>query len=377
VITTVPHYPSGKVPAAWRGKWIWRSSENGVEVLRIGLPSINRAHLSHRLLPIFVYQVRAAVASLGQRDYDVVLACGPFLAVLLPYAWSVSLRHKPAVYSVNDVYPDVGIKMGIFKHKLVISTVAALERFCLNHASVVQIISESFRPSLRNLGVPDTKMTLVYNWVDTDLIHPLSHDNAFAQEHGLTNHFVVSYAGNIGLSQGLEHLLDVAGLLADQKEIRFIFVGDGPGRELLQNQAKQSLLPNVQFIPYQPRERLPEVLACADVSLVVLRRGFGSNSLPSKTFSIMASGRPIVASVDEESETSKLVKRAEAGLCVPPEDPEKLAKAIINLKEDKELCERYGRNGRLWAEQHHSPQYAAEQFEKLFLEAITSHKSRR
>jgi colanic acid biosynthesis glycosyl transferase WcaI len=374
VISSVPHYPSGRVPSAFRGKWIWRSFENGVEVIRIGLPSVDRTHLPQRLLQIICYQLGTTFVGMGQR-YDALLSGGPSLSVWLPFAWLVALRHKPAVYSVNDVYPDVGIKLGIFKHKLVISTVAALERFCLNQSTIVQIISDSFRPGLRALGVPDSKMALVHLWVDTNLIRPLPHDNAFAQEHGLTDQFVVSYAGNIGRSQGLEYILDVAKLLADQRDIRFVFVGDGAGRELLQNQAKQRHLPNVQFIPFQPRERLPEVLAIADVSLVILRRGLGSDSLPSKTFSIMASGRPILVSVDEESEISKLVKRAEAGLSVPPEDPARLAEAILTLKHDKDLRERLGRNGRILVEQHHSPQYAAEQFEKLLLAAISS-KSR-
>jgi colanic acid biosynthesis glycosyl transferase WcaI len=219
-------------------------------------------------------------------------------------------------------------------------------------------------------------MTLIYDWVDTELIRPLPKINSFTRENNLSERFVVLYAGNIGLSQGLETILSTAEMLADQKDIQFVFVGDGAGREVLQFQAKQRHLPNVQFNSYLPRERLPELLACADVSLVILRRGVGSDSLPSKTFSIMASGRPLIVSIDEESETWKLVKRAEAGVWVPPEDPSKLAEAILTLKQDKALCERLGQNGRVWAEQHHSPQYAAEQFEKLLFVAISSKNHR-
>jgi colanic acid biosynthesis glycosyl transferase WcaI len=374
VITTVPHYPSGRVPVAFRGKWIWRSFENGVKVIRIGLPSVNRASLPQRLLQFICYQLGATFAGIGQQ-YDVVLSGNPALAVWLPFAYLAVLRRKPAIYSVHDVYPDVGVTLGIFRHKPVIKVVASLERFCLTHAQVVRILSESFRPGLRNLGVMESKMTLVYDWVDTDLIRPLPKVNSFTQENNLSEKFVVLYAGNIGLSQGLEHLLTTAGMLADQKDIQFVFVGDGAGREALQSQAHHQDLTNVQFISFQPREKLPEVLACADISIVILRRGIGSASLPSKTFSIMASGRPILVSVDEESETWKLVKRAEAGLCVPPEDPSILADALLTLKQDKTLRERLGNNGRIWAEQHHSPQYAAEQFEKLLYEAISTHKS--
>lgn len=371
VITMVPHYPSGQVSARFRGKWIWRSSENGVNVIRIGLPSVNRARLAQRLLQFFCYQIGATIAGIGLK-YDAVIAVNPALGVWLPFASLAVLRRKSAIFSVHDVYPDVGVTLGIFRNKLVINAVGSLEKYCLKHAVFVRILSESFRPGLRNLDVPDSKMVLVYDWVDTELIHPMTKVNSFLLDNNLNERFVVLYAGNMGLSQGLENILSAAEMLSDQQDLQFVFVGDGTGRELLQTQAKQKQLKNVQFIPFQPREKLPEVLASADISLVILRRGIGSASLPSKTFSIMASGRPILVSVDEESETYKLIKRADAGLCVPPEDPSKLAEAILTLKQDKALCERLGRNGRDWVEQHHSPQFAAQQFENILLEAISS-----
>jgi len=376
VITMVPHFPSGQVSISYRGKILASSIENEVKVIRVGLPSVNRQRLFQRFIQYFCYQVGAVIASLGQ-NYDIVLAANPFLTVWLPFAFSVVLRRKPVLYSVQDVYPDVGINLGIFRHKLVIKTVSILERFCLNHADTVQIISDSFRPGLRSLGVPDSKMVLVYDWVDTELIHPLPKDNSFSQELGLNDAFVIQYAGNIGFSQGVEHLLTTAKLLEGQKDIRFILVGNGVALESLYTQAEHNQLTNVQFVPFQPRERLPQVLASADVSLVILRKGIGLDSLPSKTYSIMASGRPILLSVDEGSETYKLVKRAGAGICVPPENPAELAKAILNLKEDKDLRERLGQYGRTWAEKYHSPQAAAKQFEKLLLNAISNYSDNR
>ena len=375
VITAVPHYPSGRVPDEFRGKWVWRSHESGVDVLRVGLPSVKRKNLAKRFIQFICFQLLATIACRGIK-YDSVIVAGPAIQVWLPFTWAVTLQRKPSVISVHDVYPDVGIKLGIFKNKLVISAVAALERFCLNNATIVRILSDSFRPGLLSLGVPETKIKLVYDWVDTKLITPLPKDNSFSREHGLTDRYIVLYAGNIGLSQGLEHILTTAKVLVNQKEILFLFVGDGAGKDSLQNQANEQQLLNIKFIPFQPRERLPEVLASADVSLVILRHGIGAASLPSKTFSIMASGRPILVSVDEDSEAWKLIKQADAGLWVPPEDPEKLAETILILKQEKGLCERLGHKGRIWAEQHHSPQYATEQFENLLFKAVKIHNQR-
>jgi colanic acid biosynthesis glycosyl transferase WcaI len=247
-----------------------------------------------------------------------------------------------------------------------------MENFCLKHAARVRILSDSFKPGLLARGVPESKLSLIYDWVDTDLFKPLPRHNNFAVEHDLVDRFVVLYAGNIGFLQGLDYVLEAANLLKDNNDVRFVFVGDGSARKTLIERADRLDLPNVKFLGYRPFEQMPEALAMADVALVTLLKGSGYGALPSKSFTILASGRPILASVDEGSETWNLVQRAEAGLCVPPESPSCLVEAILTLKRDEALRERLGRNGRIWAERYHSPQSGAEQFEKLLLAAITS-----
>jgi colanic acid biosynthesis glycosyl transferase WcaI len=369
VITMVPHYPSGQVSSAFRGKWVWRTNENGVSVIRVGFPSVDRSNLTKRSIQYLFYQVIATITGLAQ-NYEVVLAANPFLTVWLPFAWLAVIKNKPSVYSVQDVYPDVGITLGVFHRKSIIKAARWLESYCLRHSYEVQIISDSFRPGLRALGVPDKKMTLIYNWVDTGMIRVLPKDNAFAQKFHLVDHFVVLYAGNIGMSQGLENVLVAAEQLTAYKDLKFVFVGDGKGKDLLEEQCQQQNIKNIQFIPFQPRQYLAEVLASADIELIMLKKGIGIQSLPSKTFSAMASGRPIIASLDENSETWRLINRAGAGLCVPPENPSALAKAILSLKQDQHMCEEFGRNGRLFVEKNNSPQSAAEAFEKLLLNAF-------
>jgi colanic acid biosynthesis glycosyl transferase WcaI len=374
VIAAVPHYPSGTVPEEFRKKLIQRSKENGVEVIRVRVPSVKRASLWRRILQYVCYQFGATWAGLGLH-YDAAFVANPALWVLLPYTCLVFFRRKPSIFSVHDVYPDVGITLGIFRNKFVSAAVGSLERFCLKYSFSIRILSESFKPGVQALGVPESKLVLIYDWVDTTLIKPLPKDNSFTQEYLLKEKFVVLYAGNLGLSQGLEHVLIAADRLADHADLQFVFVGDGAGKELLFAQVEQKKLKNVQLIPFQPRQRLPEVLASADIALISLKKGVGTGSLPSKTFSSMASGRPVIACVDEGSETWNLIQRAEAGLCVPPENPAELSNTIIALKRDPALRERLGRNGRVWAEQHHSPQAAAEKFERLFEAVIEKDKS--
>ena len=364
VIAAVPHYPTGRVPREFRGFQTKRSTEKGVEILRVPVPSLNRGNLSLRLLQFFCFQIGMTWAGL-RRKFDVLLTSNPALQVGLPFLVLGSLRRKPAVFSVHDVYPDAGIELGVFRSPAVIALVTLLEKACLRRADKVRILSDSFAAPMKRMGVPDEKRELIYDWVDTDLIRPLSKENDFAREHGLAEKFVLLYAGNIGLSQGLELVLTAAERLAPHEDVRFVFVGEGASRDNLITEAKRRRLKNVSFFPFQPREHLPEVLATADVSLVVLKKGIGFRSLPSKSYSILASGRPIVASVDEGSDSWKLIERCGGGICVPPEDPDRLTEAILRLSSDPVLRRELGVQGREYAERHHSPQAAAALFEKL------------
>jgi colanic acid biosynthesis glycosyl transferase WcaI len=371
VIAAVPHYPSGQVDPGYRAWGMRPSLERGVQVVRVPVPSVLRADLKQRLLQFLCYQVGAALAGMRQ-VYDVLLITNPALEAWLPFFFLATLRRTPAVTSVEDVYPEVGVTLGIFRHRAVIKAVAWLERYLLTRSRFVRVLAPSFVEPLENLGISRDRMVTVPGWVDTNFIRPLPRDNRFSREYELHQRFVVLYAGNLGFSQGLEHVLSAAGLLRDDREMLVVLAGEGPRRDFLAAEARRRQLDNVRFLPYQPRARLPEMLASADVSLVTLQQGIAMASLPSKTFSILASGRPLLASVDEASDTWNLVQRSGGGICVPPENPEALAQAIMALQRDPAWRERLGRQGRDYALRHHSPEAAAREFERLLLAAVGS-----
>jgi len=373
VIAAVPHYPTGMVSAEFRGRLVQREQRNGVDVTRVWVPSVNRARLGQRLLTFISYQFLSTFVGL-RRHYDVLIATNPALEVGLPFLVLGVLRRKPAVFSVQDIYPDVGVKLGVFQYRPVIRAIDIMERFCLDRAGYVQVISEGFRQSLRAKGLPDSKLMVIPNWIDTDLVQPMPRANQFSARWGLSDAFIVMYAGNMGLSQGLEHVVEAAILLADEPSIRFVFVGDGAGKDSLQQVAHSSGLTNIQFIPFQPRELLPQVLASADVSLITLKRGVGTDSVPSKCYSILASGRPVIAAVDQGSDTWNLIHQADCGLCVEPENPQALADAILQLYRDEGYRAHLGANGRAYAVQHHSRMAAAREFHRLLCALVPEEK---
>lgn len=363
VLAAVPHYPTGTVSSPFRGHLIQREVCNGIDITRVWVPSVNRARLGLRLMTFVIYQLLSTIAGL-RRSYDLVLAGNPALEVFLPFLVLAVLRRKPAIFSVHDLYPQVGVKLGVFRHRWVVSLVQALEDFCLRRAACVRVLSEGFRQAIRARGVADSKILLIWDWLDPDFIRPMPRANPFSIHWGLDRSFVVMYAGNMGLSQGLESVLSAAAVLSVQPEIQVVLVGDGAGRTALQERALSSGLTNVRFLPFQRPQTLPLVLASADVSLVCLKRGVSADSVPSKFYSILASGRPVVASVDRESDTYHLVQTARCGLCVEPEDPQALASAILSLHRDKGLCARLGANGREYVVSHHGRAAAAQEFHR-------------
>lgn len=364
VLCTVPHYPSGQVASDFRGRMVIREHRNGVEVIRIWVPSVDRSRLAQRMLAFLVFQLLATVVGIRHRC-EVVIGANPALEIFLPFQTLGALRRRPRIYSVQDLYPDAGMKLGIFRSRAVIRFIKAIEDRCLKGSDYVRVISENFAQSVRARGIPDDRLALIFDWVDTDFIQPQPRNNAFSGEWGLDQHFMVQYAGNIGLSQGLESVVEAARMLAHEPRIHFAFVGDGAGKKQLQDAVEADGLRNIHFIPFQPRDRLPEVLASAGVATVTLKRGLGSDSVPSKLYSILASPRPVIASVDRDSDTSRLVNRARCGLWVPPQSPRRLSEAILALYEDKEMRTRLGRNGREYVVANHSRQIAAIQFDRL------------
>ncbi len=366
VISAVPHYPTGMVPMQFRGRLFHKEQRNGVGVTRVWVPSTDRGHLGLRAMTFVCYQFLATLSGL-RRKYDVVIISNPALEVFLPFLVLSVLRRKCCIFSVHEIYPDIGVKLGIFRRRPVIQLVDAMERFCYRRSRYVRALSEGYKRALERKGVESSRLHVIADWVDTELIQPLPRQNAFSTRWGLDHSFVIMYAGNIGPTQGLQSVLESARLLANEPSIRFVLVGDGAAKNELQQAVECSGLNNTLFIPLQPRETLPEVLATADISLVTLRRDLGTDSVPSKMYSIMASGRPVIVCVDPNSDISRLVQKAQCGLAIAPEDPQALASSVLRLYQDVDGRRRLAVNGRNFVLSFCSKTQAAQKFQGLIL----------
>ncbi len=370
VVTSLPWYREHKVEAGYEGRpWRYEDTPWG-RITRIHpFPASDKRNLLKRGAAFAGFS--ALAGALGGRGgrVDGVLAVSPPLT-LAAAGWAIAKKRRAAfVFNVQDVYPDVAIELGVLRSGRAIAAAHRVERWCYKRADAVTVLSEDLKRNVAHKTSEPDKVRLIPNFVDTEWITPGPKENAYRREFGLQGKFVVMYAGNVGLSQGLNAVVEAASALAYEEQLVFVVNGQGAERDKLKRAARG--LPNIRFVDVQPVGRLPEVLAAADLHLVTLKKGLARTSVPSKTYSILSAGRPLIASVDTASEVANAVERAGAGIAIPPEDPEALAKAVRRLMDAGSELDDMGARGRSFVEAWASPAAVAIAYEELFKELLS------
>jgi len=376
VLTAMPHYGEGAIYEDYRGRLFMDERREGLRILRTYLyvPRRKDWRLGKALSWLSFNVIATPLAMLLGR-HDVAITLPPPFTLGLTQMLVKALRGIPYVYNVQDVYPDIAVQQGVLVNEQIIRFMRFVEDITYRHATFVTVISENLRANLLAKGVPPEKLAVIPNSFDTDLVFPEARDNEFAKEYDLSGRFVVMYAGNVGDSLGVETLFETARLLADKPDILFVVVGRGIALHKLQRMCRQVSLTNVRFLPFQHRDRVSKMYASSDLQLMLQKRGLAQSSAPTKILSIMASGRPIIASTDVESEGAVLVRKAKAGLVVEPESPAVLADAIQYLASRPDLRDQFGASARRYVVYHYSRQAIAAQYDHLLRQIVDRHST--
>ena len=368
VITALPWYREHAIEEGWESK-LWRTEKTTWgSITRLNpFPGKSKSNLLRRALGFLAFSVlvawRGLFAGGALSRIDGVLAMSPPLTLGMTGRLITAVRGGRLVFNIQDVFPDAAVTTGAIRHPLIIAVAEWLERLSYRVSDSVVVLSDDLADNVRAKMKPTRRdrVTVVPNFVDTQAIVPSSRMTLYRTELGIANEIVVMYAGNVGYSQSLDMVLDVA---RSMPSVTFVINGDGSARAHLESSAKGCT--NVKFVGYQPLERLSEVLATGDIHLVPLRSGLARVSVPSKTYSIMAASRPVLASIDPDTEIPRLIERAGAGVCVGPDDTDALRSALTQLVESAELRTALGNGGRAWVERHASPTAVAVAYEGLF-----------
>jgi colanic acid biosynthesis glycosyl transferase WcaI len=374
VVTALPWYLHHAVESDWRGRPVRRERTDWGTITRVHPFPADKRSIPRRAAGFAAFSALAGVAAALGGRVDAVLAMSPPLTLGLT-GWAAGLaRRAPLVFNVQDVFPDVAIEVGALTNRRVIAAARWLEKATYARSAAVTVLSDDLRDNLVAKVGPARadRIRVIPNFVDTAAVRPGPRDTAYRRELGIgPDRTVVLYAGNMGFSQSLPMVIEVARRLAD-RPVTFLFNGGGSARDSLVTAAAG--LDNVVFAPYQPRERLAEVLATGDIHLVPLRAGLARSSVPSKTYSILAAGRPLIAAIDDGTEVARVVTGAGAGLAVPPDDTDALTTAVTRLLDDPDRAHTMGAAGRAWVERWLSPAAVAAQYEALFTEVAAGRR---
>lgn len=370
-ITGFPNYPFGRIYPGYQQRfWRWEEMD-GVQVLRLPLYPYHGRSGALRAVNFLSFAASASLLSpFLCGSIDIIYVYHPPLTIGLP-AWMVSLlRRAPFVYDIKDMWPETLRATGMTQSKIVYSTLNSLAKLIYSRAAAIVVPSPGFKRNLVTKGVSADKIYTVPNWADERLYHPVPSDPALAREYGLAGRFNVIYAGNIGLAQGLDTVIEAARYLEDLPDVQFVLIGDGVDEPRLRQKVVEHGIKNVRLLGRQPAERMPCFLALADVLLVHLKRDpLFEITIPSKTLAYMACGRPILMAA--AGDAADVVRNAGAGLICAPQDPQALADTVRSFYAMPAIeRERMGQSGREAFLKHYTKRALMDRYEALFEEIV-------
>jgi len=370
IVTALPWYRTYAIEEGWSGRLVRREKTTWGSIIRVHpFPGKSKSNLLRRAIGFGAFSAVAGVCTLFAGGIHhrpkAIISMSPPLTLGLTGWLASRIRFCPSVFNIQDVFPDAAVETGAITNARIIAAARWLERVSYHRSDVVVVLSDDLKKNVVAKVAPRHahKITVIPNFVDADRIRPMNRMTAYRAELGIGDETVVMYAGNVGYSQSLEMLIDAA---RHMPAVTFVINGDGSARKDLETQAAG--VPNVKFAGYQPRDRVSEVLASGDIHVVPLRTGLGAVSVPSKTYSILAAARPVVAAIDEGTEVTRILSASGAGISVSPDSSQEFSDAIASLVNNPSDAEVRGNAGRMWVETHVSPAVVA----RSYLDVIAS-----
>lgn len=337
VITCAPNFPEGKVFDGFENKWLSKTQYEGINVWRVKSYITANEGFLKRTLDFISFMLSSFFFGLFTKKVDVVVGTSPQFFTVIS-AWALAkLKRSPFVFELRDIWPASITAVGAMKKSKMITFLEKVEMFLYRQANLIVSVTNSFKTELIERGVDGNKIEVVLNGVDLSRYEPVNAKSpTYVVPNGLENKFVVGYIGTHGLAHALEKILEAAVLLAENKEIVFVFAGGGAAKPELEKRAQELKLSNVVMIPRQPKDKMPELWSLCDISLISLKdTPLFETVIPSKIFESMGMGLPMLYS-GPQGEASKIILDASAGVIVPPENPEALANEVEKLWQQRE-----------------------------------------
>lgn len=335
-----------------------RETRNGVEIIRTWGTTLSKNIFLFRLINMFTIGLSTFFQSarrFQRGDHVLVVTAPPSLPVTTTLA--ALMRGASFTLLVQDSYPEILIAVGAIKaNSLFANTVNFFNRWVYKYASNIIVMgrdmNELFLKKTAGLDVP---IVTIPNWADLETIHPTPRDgNALLDELGISGKFVFMYAGNIGHPTDVETIIESAAKLTDDERFHFVFIGDGAKKKWLVDRVMELQLSNVTILDYRSRAEQIIFLNACDVGLVALIKGMWGTAMPSRTYNIMAAGKPVLALTERDSELARVIDEDGIGIYVEPGDADTLTDAILRLYGSRAKLVKMGNRARAAAVEKYS-----------------------
>jgi len=332
VVTCFPNFPKGKVFDGYKNKLFQRDEIEGIKVIRVWSYITSNAGFLKRVLDYISFAKMAFFASFFVRNVDIIIATSPqFFSAVSGYFISL-FRRRPWIMEVRDIWPESIRAVNAMKNSKTLDLLEKVELFLYRKASKVVVVTDSFKRNISSRGIDEEKIEVVKNGVYLDKFKPIPKDKTIMEKLGLEKKFVIGYIGTHGMAHKLDFILNSIKNL--DKNIHFLFLGDGAEKQKLLVLNKKLGLQNTTFIDFVPKSEIQKYISITDVALVPLKKSDTFKTvIPSKIFENAAMRKPILLGV--EGESKEIVERYGAGLCFEPENKEDFIAKLLKLHEDK------------------------------------------
>lgn len=366
VLTGFPNYPGGKIYDGYKLKLYQREQIDGISVLRVALFPDHGSSALKRILNYISFAFMALLFGIfATKKADVIYAYHPPLTVGLAAIFIKLFRRIPIVYDIQDMWPDTLKATGMLNNNKILNLIGLVCKLVYRFVDHIVVLCPGFKKLLSERGVPEEKISIIYNWCDEQGLTQAQPAKIEYQQL-MQNKFNIVFAGNMGKAQALDSILDVAKKVQDIQDIQFVFVGGGTETERLKQRLITENISNTVFIPRMPMAEVGGVLELSNLLLVHLKKDpLFEITVPSKTQAYMAMGKPILMAV--AGDAAELVQKAECGCIAISEDVESIQQAILEIYQlPASEQQKMGINARNFYIQELSLESGVKQFVSIF-----------
>lgn len=369
VLTGYPNYLTGKIFPEYKNKKNKIEFNDEVKIIRVKVfPVLNKMILV-RLINYFTFILTAFLKGIRKRnDYDIIIASSPPITIGILGNIFSKIFKIPWIFDIRDIWPDVGVEAGIlkedgFKHRLLKS----IAEYLYQQATYITPVTKSKLTKIQKCNNIYNKISVVSNGVDIDLIDNASQID-WRKDIKLENKFILTFAGLIGIAQGVNVILETAIKLKDNTDIHFLIVGEGVEKQKLQDYAKSLELSNVTFLSRQPKELIPSLLKTSDVAIIPLVNDKLEDAVPSKLLEAWACRLPVI--LIASGEASQLVSDTQGGISINTHDIDGIKSIILELKNSPKLMQKFASNGYGYVSKYLKRETLARELEKVIYKIL-------